>query len=203
MKHFYAFALVAAALCLPASGALAQQNSDARRISDLEQDVQALKEQIGQMNIQMEELARINADLRGQLGKSTQVNNANLVTLSQMDAQLANLRAEMMRAQTSQKNEIIDEVGRQIERLAQQTQQAIQAQAASQPVVAAPVTPAAQPTGNFPKTGVSYTVQKGDTLSAIARRYDATIEDIKNANNITDPTKIRVGQILFIPQKAK
>ena len=209
MKPFYAFALVVSALVLPVTGVFAQQQSDARRISDLEQDVQALKEQIGQMNIQMEELARVNAELRGQLGKSTQVNNANYVTLSQMDAQLANLRAEMTRAQTAQKNEIIDEVGRQIERLAQQTQQAIQAQGAAQPAqVAQAPAQAAQPAAaatpaSFPKTGVSYTVQKGDTLSAIARRYDASIEDIKNANNITDPTKIRVGQVLFIPQKAK
>jgi LysM repeat protein len=198
MKNIFASALFAALILMPASGALAQQ-SDARRISDLEQDVQSLKEKVGELSIQLENLARVNEQLRDQLAKSSQTNAGNLVTLTQLDAQLANLRTEMMRAQATQKNEIIDEVGRQIERLAQQTQQAIQ----SQPPAPAPAPAPAASAANFPKTGVSYTVQKGDTLSAIARRFNASMDDIRNANNITDPTKIRVGQVLFIPQKAK
>jgi len=198
MKNTFVFALFAALFLLPASGAFAQAN-DARRISDLEQDVQALKEKVGELNIQLENLARVNEQLRDQLAKSSQTNAGNLVTLAQLDAQLANLRTEMMRAQATQKNEIIDEVGRQSERLAQQTQQAIQSQSPSPAPAPAP----AATTANFPKTGVSYTVQKGDTLSAIARRFNASMDDIRNANNITDPTKIRVGQVLFIPQKAK
>lgn len=202
MKHLFAYTLILLACCIPASQTFAQASSDAKRISDLEQDVQALKEKIGQMNIAMEELQRTNEGLRSNLGKSTQQNAANLVTIAQMDAQLANLRAEMMRAQTAQKNEIIDEVSRQMERLAQQTQQAMATQAASAPA-AAPA-PAANITfsDNFPKTGVPYVVQKGDSLTKIARKFNASIEDIRNANRISDPTKIYVGQKLFIPQKA-
>ncbi len=44
-----------------------------------------------------------------------------------------------------------------------------------------------------------YTVEPGDTLSAIARRFNTTVQDIVNANNIPNPNLIRVGQVLEIP----
>lgn len=46
----------------------------------------------------------------------------------------------------------------------------------------------------------SYTVQKGDTLSHIARRYGVTVADLRNANGIRGDL-IRVGQTLSIPNK--
>jgi LysM repeat protein len=54
-------------------------------------------------------------------------------------------------------------------------------------------------TEDYPKEGVSYTVQRGDTLSSIAQKHGARVADIVNANKITDPTRIQVGQTLFIP----
>jgi LysM repeat protein len=44
-----------------------------------------------------------------------------------------------------------------------------------------------------------YTVQLGDTLTAIASRYGTTLEAISSANNLTDPSTIFVGQVLKIP----
>ena len=38
------------------------------------------------------------------------------------------------------------------------------------------------------------------TLAVIAKTNNAKVQDIINANKISDPTKIRVGQTLFIPQ---
>jgi LysM repeat protein len=43
-------------------------------------------------------------------------------------------------------------------------------------------------------------VQAGDTLAVIAKNNNAKLSDIINANKIADPTRIRVGQTLFIPQ---
>jgi len=44
-----------------------------------------------------------------------------------------------------------------------------------------------------------HVVKMGDTLGAISRRYKVSVADIAKANNITDPTKIRIGQELVIP----
>lgn len=47
--------------------------------------------------------------------------------------------------------------------------------------------------------GVLHTVQKGQTLWRIARTYDVSLQELAEINDIQDPTKIRVGQALWIP----
>jgi LysM repeat protein len=49
------------------------------------------------------------------------------------------------------------------------------------------------------KSGYNHVVEAGQTISAIAQAYKVTPASIMKANKITDPTKIRVGQKLFIP----
>jgi len=48
---------------------------------------------------------------------------------------------------------------------------------------------------------VTYTVQSGDTLFLIARRFGTTVERIAQLNNIADPDAILVGQTLSIPEE--
>ena len=50
-----------------------------------------------------------------------------------------------------------------------------------------------------PSSSTTYTVKSGDTLSAIAARYNTTVSSIAAANNITNVNLIRVGQVLTIP----
>jgi LysM repeat protein len=45
----------------------------------------------------------------------------------------------------------------------------------------------------------SYTVQAGDTLASIARRFNTTVDAIVSINNLTDRNALRVGQRLIIP----
>src|SRR5688572_7777347 len=74
------------------------------------------------------------------------------------------------------------------------------------------VRPGAQKTASQPAatsgSHQTYTVQAGDTLSAIAKRYlgDANAYmDIFNINRdqLTDPDKIKPGQVLKIPEHAR
>ncbi|MFP2910324.1 transglycosylase SLT domain-containing protein [Pyxidicoccus sp. 3LFB2] len=44
-----------------------------------------------------------------------------------------------------------------------------------------------------------HNVSRGDRLSAIAAKYNTTVEKLAKANNIADPNKIRTGQKLVIP----
>jgi LysM repeat protein len=45
----------------------------------------------------------------------------------------------------------------------------------------------------------TYTVQEGDTLSAIAEEFGVSERALIEANNLDDPDDIRVGQTLIVP----
>lgn len=45
----------------------------------------------------------------------------------------------------------------------------------------------------------TYTVQRGDTLYSIARRFGVTTTLLAQVNNIANPSRIYVGQVLTIP----
>jgi len=49
------------------------------------------------------------------------------------------------------------------------------------------------------KSGYEHKVEKGQTLSEIARGYGTTVDAILKANNLTVKSTLRVGQTLFIP----
>jgi len=50
--------------------------------------------------------------------------------------------------------------------------------------------------------GRTYTIQEGDTLSAVAEQFDVSVEELMEANGIEDPTRLEVGQVLVIPGAA-
>jgi len=58
----------------------------------------------------------------------------------------------------------------------------------------------------IPVTGsgtISYTVQPGDTLSALAQTYNTTVAAIQTLNpQITDPSLIYSGQVILIPENS-
>lgn len=53
-------------------------------------------------------------------------------------------------------------------------------------------------TPSLPEVSGTYTVQKGDTLSSIARKYGTTYQKLAELNGIQDPSKIYVGQVLKV-----
>lgn len=62
------------------------------------------------------------------------------------------------------------------------------------PAASSVAAPAAHATAS-----TSHVVKAGETLGSIAKKYQVKVGDIATANNIADPTKIRVGQSLKIP----
>jgi LysM repeat protein len=73
-----------------------------------------------------------------------------------------------------------------------------------EPIQAAPSTPVAplstpEPAQSEPNV---YVVQPGDNLLAIAVRFDLTLDELMEANNITDPDFVFAGQRLVIPSAA-
>ena len=50
---------------------------------------------------------------------------------------------------------------------------------------------------------ISYTIKSGDTLGGIAIKYGTTVKAISERNNISDPRKIRVGQVIIVKGKVE
>jgi LysM repeat protein len=69
---------------------------------------------------------------------------------------------------------------------------------------AAPAAAAAAPTAvpTTIATTTSYTVARGDTISAIAARYGTTVAAIQSANGLKTASFIRIGQVLSVPVTA-
>jgi LysM repeat protein len=57
-------------------------------------------------------------------------------------------------------------------------------------------TPGPTPTRSL----ADYLVLRGDTLSDIAERYEVSLEELMEINNIDNPNNLLVGQILWVPQ---
>lgn len=53
-------------------------------------------------------------------------------------------------------------------------------------------------TPSLPETSSTYTIKSGDTLSAIARKFNTTYQKLAEINGIKDPSKIYVGQVLKV-----
>lgn len=63
---------------------------------------------------------------------------------------------------------------------------------------AAPTTPPVPRAAVAPSTQQTYTVVRGDTLSAIARKYSTTVANLQSWNDLGTSTLIRVGQVLKV-----
>lgn len=63
----------------------------------------------------------------------------------------------------------------------------------------APYTPAPTATPTITPTPIIYRIASGDNLLKIAAKFDVSVAGIQDANGITDPRALRVGQELIIP----
>lgn len=180
-----------AGLCAVASAVAQPSGNTAFELASLREDVRLLHQRVGELALAVEQLQRENDSLRAKAGQS-------YVTVEQLNRSLADLNRTLQGSLGEQRRDILQQVAGQIERLGRQTNAALDALAKSQATRPAVQTNFSE---DFPKQGVNYTVQPGDTLSTIAQKHNARVADIQNANKIADPTRIRVGQTLFIPQR--
>jgi LysM repeat protein len=166
-------------------------NNLAFDLASLREDVRLLNQRVGELTLSVEQLTRENSTLQAKA-------NQSYVTVEQLNKAIAELNRTTQAALADQRRDVLAQVARHIEALGRQTNAALDALAKNQATRPAVQTNFGE---DFPKQGVNYTVQAGDTLSAIAQKHNARTQDIINANKITDPTRIRVGQTLFIPQR--
>lgn len=167
----------------------ADNSSPAFQIVSLREDMRLLQSRVGELALAVEELTRENAALKAKA-------EANYATVEQLNQAVADINRTLQAGLADQKRDILQQVAGQMERLGKQTNAALDSLAKSQAT-----RPPVQTnfSDNFPKEGINYTVQTGDSLAVIARKNNAKLTDIINANKISDPSRIQVGQTLFIP----
>ncbi|MGA3006260.1 MAG: LysM peptidoglycan-binding domain-containing protein [Opitutaceae bacterium] len=174
--------------------ARAQSGPTGIDFANLQEDVRLLTQRVGDLQIRVEQIERENNALKNQAGNAAQA----YATVAQLNDAVADLNNTIKTATAATQTETLRRVSLQMEKLAKETQAAIDALAKNQATRPA-VTPVIF-SEDYPKEGVSYTVQRGDTLAAIAKKIHASVRDIINANKIADPSRLMVGQTIFIPQ---
>lgn len=173
------FLLLTVCVALPV---LAQRNNNAsattyalaqqaQTLRDIQYTLQALSAKVDVIEQQQSALAsRIAALERGG-------NAASKDELAALRADFNALKAD----QGKLRGEIVSDLTGKIKTIADKQRAAIEQQQAAQ------------------KTGYTHVVESGQTLSAIAQAYKVSVKSIMKANKIKDPTRVRVGQELFIP----
>ena len=181
---------------LLASGIVRAQSamSPAVELANLREDVRLVLQRVGELSLRVEQLETENA----RLTKATAGAERSYVTLAQLNTAIADLSRDLKAADSANKTEVLSTVATQMENLARQTNAALDGVTRARAAAATPSAPVTF-SDNFPKDGVSYTVVAGDTVSRIAQKTGGKLTDIVNANKLADPTKLRVGQVLFIP----
>jgi LysM repeat protein len=170
------------------------QRADPRAVemANLREDVRLLQQTVAELQATVGQLQRENATIASQ----AESGRAAYVTLAQLNDAVAQLKQTVDANLAEQKRETLQTVAQQISKLAKDTNSALAAVAKGQ---ATRPTIATDFSDDFPKEGVTHTVQAGETLSIIAKKYGVPMKSIQNANRIADPTKLFVGQSLFIP----
>jgi len=103
--------------------------------------------------------------------------------LSALRSQLDSRCASIEQKSEADKREMVSRLSGELDKLMKQA-------SASRPVAA----PA--PSGR----GIEHVIKPGETLYIIAKAYGVSAKTITDVNKIQDPSKLSVGQKLFIPQ---
>ena len=173
---------------------MSNPSSSAR--ASLSQDVALLKEQLGEMRFEVERLLRENQAIELRM-KKLEAQGASAVSDVVFRQELASLKAEFNRLSKAQREELANQITKQIKALANEIERG-GSTARGGSSVAPPVITEWDP-NSFPKTGIYYKVQSGDTLSKIASEVGSKVSYITHANKIPNPDRLQVGRELFIP----
>ncbi len=144
-----------------------------------------LSEQMMVLNRNQELLDARLAQLEAQIGVTGR--SQDDIAALRRDVQVIRGERETLR------KEITDDLAARIEKIAARQQADINAARTSQQGARAPKAASAG------RSGYEHRVERGQTLSEIARGYGKSVESIVKANKISDPSLLRAGQILFIP----
>jgi LysM repeat protein len=170
--------------------AFAQAPASQVDLANLQEDIRGLTQRVNDLSLDVEHLEHE----RSQSADPTAAAAKDYATVAQLNQAVAELNRAIQSAVADSRNETLQRVGDQMEKLARQTNAALDALART-----APGRPAGQGVSTGPGPERTYTVEGGDTLASISKKTGARVSDIIDANRISDPSRILVGQTLVIP----
>ncbi len=194
----------AAFLCLVLgqSQSFAQTSNLAYQVANMAEDVRILEEAIRSMRVELDNMRRENTQLRQQVGTyESRIDSSvgQLATVGQLNQAIAAAVSSLEQRDVKMKNEIILQVTDQITEFANSVNKSLSGMPAPKPKKDPDVLTSFH--SNFPQTGTPYVVRSGDTISGIASKFGSTVDWIQNANKISHPRFLQVGQTLYVPHK--
>lgn len=187
-----------------------------RQLANLQQDFAELRELVQKLHFEIQDLKLENKSLKDQLAHVKRSQESTIVpagiapedmdkVLSAMRAQiykdLDKVRSDFYKSQ----DETLLKMNRALSDVATQTVTATPPRPPAASNATAGSTPAASPAAAASVDYEEYyehKVAKNDTLYGIYRQYQqykVYLDDIKVVNNITNPNKLKVGQVLILP----
>jgi LysM repeat protein len=159
-------------------------------VANLREDLRSLAEKVDALSLRVDQLESENTALQ----EKAKSGGHDYVTASQLNDAIADLNRTVQAAVAAGQDDTLKQVSAQLQKQPRPSGPAGDAAGANR-AAAGPVTFST----DFPKEGINYVVQKGDTVALVAKKTGAKLSDIVNANKLADPSRIRVGQTLFIP----
>ena len=185
-----------------------------RQLANLQQDVTGLRELVEKLLFELQDLQRENKVLKEQVAhlQRTQVNAAAArsgISPEDMDKVISAMRAliykdlDKVRSDFyKSQDEMLVKMNKALNEVSSRPVAAPPPSTSSSSRVSAPAaSPAAAATVDYEEY-YEHKVAKNDTLYGIFRQYQeykVHLNDIKTVNNITNPDKLKVGQVLILP----
>lgn len=199
-RFFAAFVFATVALV---SQANAQSSNLQYQVANMVEDQRLMMEQMRGLLSEMDEMRRENARLKAlveEFEAKAIRQSGNYATVVQVNELVRKTAADLSARDEAVQRDLTALVNRELAAFAKKVNDAM----AVVPVVAKqdPNVRTDFPQ-NFPTAGVPYNVAPGDSLAGIAKKLNSRVDWIQNANKISDPRLLQVGQRIFVPQASE
>ena len=170
------------------------------QVANLKQDLELISRELTGLRSEVELLRRENAQLRVVVDSFSKKTNSDqgvsAAQVIQINSRLSSLE-KRVQANTGSQATMQTSVNQQMQERIKQMNDGFETVSKS----TATPTPAKTFSTDYPQKGFVHKVEKGETVSSIAKKYESKVKWIIDANQIADPTKVFVGKELFVPQK--
>lgn len=187
-------------VCLSVAS-FAQENAKIL-LANIKQDLELVNREVTGLRSEVEMLRRENAQLRIAMAQADRsrrkVQGTESPLVLEMQNRLQGLELALKQSESARVS-TQNELNKKFQQIIEQMNRGFEQVSASANTANESKVPTFS--NDYPKNGFVHKVEKGETVSSIAQKYNSKVSWIIDANQIADPTKVFVGRELFVPQK--